>query len=162
MRPPPLTAIAALLSLSACSPWDKLGGVKLGEPASSVFHVSPEGHTLFVFSSVFDLCELASDPAGPSGDDWWVVSALVEADLSTGELPAEPYARVSSEGKITEHRGQAGTVEVEELTETDGLLEANAPDAWIEGKVDLDFGEAGRVKAPFEADWCDFNLFQGM
>ena len=62
MRSPSLPTVLVLQALCACSPWDKLGDVRLGEPESSVFHVSPEGSTLFVFSSVFNFCDLASDP----------------------------------------------------------------------------------------------------
>jgi len=174
MRPPasgsPLAHVAraarfasALLAcgLVGCSPWDKLGDVKLDEPASSVFHIGPDGRTIFVFSSVFNVCDLASDPEGPSGD-WWVMSALIRSDIGLGELPAEVYAQVSSGGTVTEHRTSTAIVEVEELSESEDILGLDDPDSWTEGKVDFDFGDDGHVKARFEAEWCGFNLLQGI
>jgi len=143
-----------------CRSFDQLGGVKLEEPASALYHFGSDGRLMFVFSSVTAACQTVTDATGPSEDDWWVVSALLKKGWSEGYNSADVYAKVVSSGDAVEYTGVDGFVTLDSVPRAEDAEDGENEIAT--GQVDFDFGDDGRIRAKFDATYCTENLLQGL
>lgn len=143
----------ALLSL-ACAPrdFDDVDAVDLGVPAAAVFGYSDIGEAMFVFSDVSYLCELLHTPGPPEFSDWWVVSTWTRSSVRLGEdLPAEGYMALSVLDEVEEHR----------MVDSWLRLKVMDPD-YARGVLYAELDTGDRIKARFEAEPCDADLFIGL
>lgn len=154
-----LFCVTCALTASACRSLDSLDGVKLGEPSAVVYNSDADGSMMVVFSNVGNLCDQLGNVEGPDAPDWWVVSAVVNQDIVLGEeMSATGFASITQDGETTEYTSTSGSVEVNTMAEQ---LDDWSWSGRIEGKVDLSFDTGDDLRAKFEAEYCDFNLFQG-
>ncbi len=147
---------AMLLALVAtgCRPWDfdDVDAVDLGVPGGGAFAYSDIGEVMFVFSDISYVCELLQSPEPPLFSDWWVVSAWTRSATRIGEeLPAEGFATVSVYDHGPEHVATDAWIELRTLD-----------DEYARGTVFMELDNGDRIKARFEADRCDADLFIGL
>ena len=154
---PLLLSVGLLALCGGCRSFDELGGVKLDEPTSALYHFGSDGRLMFVFSSVTAACQAVTDAAGPDEDDWWVVSGVLKKGWGEGENDAEVYAKVVSGGEVDEYTDVSGLVSLDSVPSAE-----DAEDEVATGQVDFDFGDDGQIRAKFDANYCDNNLLQGL
>jgi hypothetical protein len=142
----------AALGLSCDTDLDTLDGHKLGKATSAVFSRDRNGHVMLVLSDLPDLCESLVEADAPSKADFWVLSAWTSVGVDeSSEYAVEAYVAVSTNQVIEEYQTEAGGVEFSQV-DADELA----------GVIDITFPGNEQIKARFEAEFCDSDLFVGM
>ena len=148
----PVLFCVAALGLSCDHNLDTLDGHELGEPTSAVFSRDSNGHVMLVLSSLSDLCQTLAEADAPKTDDFWVLSAWTSVGVDEpDEYAVEAYVAVSTNQEVEEYDTEAGGIEFSKVDASE-----------IQGVIDITFPGNDQIKARFEAEYCDSDLFVGM
>lgn len=142
-----------MLAASACAPWDldHVDGQPLGVPGSAAYGLSEIGEIMVVFSDLPDICERMWDPDPPEFQDWWVVSVWSRSAPRVDErLPSYGYVAVSVYDEVRDYEALDAWVDLERID----------PES-VRGQVYVELDSGDRLRAHFEAPYCDAPMFAG-